>query len=120
MSFGQAISAVFSKYATFTGVARRSEFWWWYLFVVVVGAVLRILDGVIFGLDSMGQANTSLLAGLWGLATIVPTLAVAVRRLRDADRPWYNLFWYLLPLVGWIILIVKFAKPSAGIVAKTV
>lgn len=114
MSFGQAISAVFSKYATFTGVARRSEFWWWYLFTVVVSIVLGILDGIIFGRNDMGQANTMLLSGLWSLATIIPTLAVAVRRLRDAGRPWYNLFWSLLPIVGAIILIVKWCKPSVN------
>jgi len=114
MSFGQAISAVFSKYATFTGVSRRSEFWWWTLFSFLVNLVLSIVDSIIFGRNDMGQANVMLLSGLWGLAVLIPSLAVSVRRLRDADRPWYNLFWALLPLIGTIILIVKFCKPSAN------
>lgn len=44
MSFGQAVSTVFSKYATFSGRARRSEYWWWYLFVTIVFVVAGVID----------------------------------------------------------------------------
>ena len=85
MSFGEAIQTVFRKYAEFMGRAARDEFWWWALFnVLVVGAlnlfnVIRIGDNAYLG---------SLLAGLWGIAVLLPSLAVAVRRLRDAGYGW--------------------------------
>jgi len=109
MSFGQAITTVFSKYADFTGRAGRAEFWWFALFSWIVGTVLGALnfatpDGVI----AVGSA----LAGAWSLAVLIPSLAVAVRRLRDAGRSWAELFWLLLPIVGLIILIVHLCDPS--------
>jgi uncharacterized membrane protein YhaH (DUF805 family) len=50
------------------------------------------------------------LSGMFGVIACVPTLAVTVRRLRDAGRRWTNLFWLLLPIVGLIILIVRLAE----------
>ena len=57
MSFGQAVSTVFSKYATFSGRARRSEYWWWYLFVTIVFVVAGVIDraaGLTYG---VGQGD---------------------------------------------------------------
>ena len=41
MGFGQAVSTVFSKYATFSGRARRSEYWWWVLFTILVTTIAQ-------------------------------------------------------------------------------
>ncbi|HJP81679.1 MAG TPA: DUF805 domain-containing protein [Candidatus Saccharimonadales bacterium] len=106
MGFGESIKTVFSKYADFNGVASRPEYWWWTLFSFLVSAVL----GVAFGRGEGSLGNT--LVSLWSLATLLPSLAVAVRRLRDAGKHWGNLFWLLLPFVGWIIVIVYLAQPS--------
>ncbi len=109
MSFGEAIQTVFRKYAEFMGRAARDEFWWWALFnVLVVGAlnlfnVIRIGDNAYLG---------SLLAGLWGIAVLLPSLAVAVRRLRDAGHGWGNLFFVLVPIAGGVVLIVLWAQPT--------
>jgi len=109
MSFGEAIQTVFRKYAEFMGRAARDEFWWWALFnVLVVGAlnlfnVIRIGDNAYLG---------SLLAGLWGIAVLLPSLAVAVRRLRDAGHGWGNLFFVLVPIAGIVVLIVLWAQPT--------
>lgn len=46
MSFGQAISTCFSKYATFRGRAGRSEFWYWVLFTIIVGIILGIVESL--------------------------------------------------------------------------
>ena len=54
----------------------------------------------------------SSLAGAWSVAVLVPSLAVSVRRLRDAGRAWTELFWILLPIAGLIVLIVRFCEPS--------
>jgi uncharacterized membrane protein YhaH (DUF805 family) len=114
MPFGQAISTVFSKYAEFRGYARRSEFWWWILFTVLVSTALNVVPmwptEVAFGVST-----NSGLPGLWALAVLVPTLAVAVRRLRDAGYEWGHIFWLLLPVAGLIVLIVLCAQPGRGV-----
>jgi hypothetical protein len=81
MSFGEAIQTVFRKYAEFTGRATRAEFWWWALFNVLVASALSLFNVIPIGNNAyLG----SLLSGLWGIAVLLPSLAVAVRRMRDA------------------------------------
>jgi uncharacterized membrane protein YhaH (DUF805 family) len=129
MTFFDAIKTGFRKYAEFEGRATRAEFWWWTLFTTLVSAALNALsvpmygvmysrmltDGPLSGgpLYGGGYASFSF-AGLWGLAVLLPSLAVAVRRLRDAGRSWAELFWILLPIAGLIILIVRFCEPSVA------
>lgn len=107
MTFSQAIKTVFSRYAQFGGLSGRSEFWWWILFTVVGGVVLGFADQML-GNDS----GTGFLSTIWTLGTLVPTLAVAVRRLRDASFHWAFLFLMLLPIVGLIVLAVMFSRPG--------
>lgn len=115
MSFGQAITTVFSKYADFTGRASRPEFWWFALFSWIVGAVLGALNfATPRGVIAIGTA----LAAAWSAAVLIPSLAVAVRRLRDAGRSWAELFWLLLPIVGLIILIVHLCDPSKPVTGQ--
>ena len=83
------------------GRARRPEYWWWVLFNVLVGLALGIIDLV---LASVGIP--AVLSNLANLAFLLPSLAVGARRLHDTDRSgWWLLLW-LIPLIGWIIVIV--------------
>lgn len=100
LTFGQSIQTVFRKYAEFSGRASRSEFWWFTLFSALVSAGLS----AIFGGLSVA----------WFFAVIVPSLAVGVRRLRDAGLSWAWLFFLLLPFVGLIVLAVLLAQPATG------
>ena len=106
MGFGEALQSVFSKYATFSGRARRSEYWYFFLFNVIVTVVLNILysstDSTIF----------AALMSLYSLATLVPGLAVSWRRLHDISRSGVNYLLILIPLVGAIILLVWMCKDS--------
>lgn len=98
MSFGQAIGTVFRKYAEFQGRASRPEFWWFVLF-----------SGIVFlGLGALSDG----LSGAWVFAVLLPSLAVSVRRLRDAGFAWPMIFLGLIPLVGIIILIALYAQRS--------
>jgi uncharacterized membrane protein YhaH (DUF805 family) len=54
----------------------------------------------------------SLLSGLWGLAVLLPSLAVAVRRLRDAGYEWGHLFWVLVPIAGLAVLVILWVQPT--------
>jgi uncharacterized membrane protein YhaH (DUF805 family) len=92
MTFGESISTCFSKYASFDGRASRSEFWWWTLFTFLASAACGLLSDV--------------LSGLFSLAVLLPSLAVGARRLHDTDRSgWFLLLW-IVPVIGWIILLV--------------
>lgn len=97
MSFADSIRTCLSKYATFSGRARRSEHWWFYLFTILVYIVVGIIDAVI---------NNSILGLLAVLALLLPSLAVTVRRLHDTGRAGWWIFIALVPFVGGIILLV--------------
>jgi uncharacterized membrane protein YhaH (DUF805 family) len=113
MSFSQAVSSVLlNKYATFSGRARRSEYWWWYLFVTIVFLVAGILD------RALGLTYSDLTLGGGWIATIaaivflVPNLAVAVRRLHDTGRSGWWLLVGLIPFIGFIVLLYFFVLDS--------
>lgn len=91
MTFGESISTCFSKYASFEGRASRSEFWWFFLFTVLVSAA----SGMV----------SEILSGLFSLGVLLPSLAVGARRLHDINKSgWFLLLW-LIPVIGWIVLI---------------
>ena len=115
MNMIEAVKAVFSKYATFEGRARRSEYWWFVLFNLIVSIILTVLLGGGRGMGDGGMMGGSLLANIWSLATLLPSLAVGARRLHDIDRTgWWQLIWFI-PVIGWIVLIVFFAsRGTAG------
>jgi uncharacterized membrane protein YhaH (DUF805 family) len=99
MGFGQAISSGFSNYVNFSDRACRSEYWFWFLFVIIG-------DIVTYGIDYAIGAQVT--GALFGLAVLIPGIAIAVRRLHDLDRSgWWILLWFI-PIVGWIILLIWF------------
>jgi uncharacterized membrane protein YhaH (DUF805 family) len=94
----KAVKTCFKKYADFSGRAARPEFWWFALFQFVVMFVLGLVS--------------PRLEGLAGLAMLLPGLAVGARRLHDIDKTaWLMLLW-LIPLLGWILLIYWAAQPG--------
>jgi uncharacterized membrane protein YhaH (DUF805 family) len=98
MTFGESISTCFTKYAAFTGRASRSEYWWWFLFTFLASAATGIVS--------------ESLSALFSLGVLLPSLAVGARRLHDTDRSgWFLLLW-IIPLIGWIILIVWLIQES--------
>lgn len=112
MTFPQAIQTGFRKYADFLGRAARSEFWWWILFTALVSTALSLIPVWAFRLPDGTMSFGPTFSGLWSIAVLLPTLAVAVRRLRDAGYRWGYLFWLLLPVAGLIIVAVLRARPS--------
>jgi uncharacterized membrane protein YhaH (DUF805 family) len=103
-SFGEAVQRFFKKYAVFKGRASRSEYWWYALFSFIVGVVL---DGLQYA--NRGFALVTL---LWGLGTLVPSLALGFRRLHDVNRSGWWLLLALIPVVGWIILLIWYCTDS--------
>jgi uncharacterized membrane protein YhaH (DUF805 family) len=108
MGFGQAVSSVFSQYATFSGRARRAEYWWWVLFQIIVLTLALIIDNAL-GLRVTNESSAVTIGWLYLIAALVfviPSIAVTFRRLHDTDRSGW---WWLLALlcgIGAIILFV--------------
>jgi uncharacterized membrane protein YhaH (DUF805 family) len=93
-----------NKYATFEGRARRKEYWFYVLFYVLVFCVLAFVDGLIGTFSE--EAGLGLISGLFVLATLVPSLAVTVRRLHDTDRSGWWVLIGLIPIAGDLVLLV--------------
>lgn len=107
MTFGEAIASAFRKYAWFAGRAGLAEFWWFILFGGLVSTALAALNELIPGV----MLGTSLVS-IWSLVALLPTLALAVRRLRDGGNSWVQLFWLLVPIAGLIVVILRLCDPS--------
>lgn len=95
---------VLKKYAVFSGRARRAEYWYFVLFNIIVAIVLSLIDTLLGTFDIL--RGVGLLSSLYGLAVLIPTLAVTVRRLHDIDRTGWWIFINLIPLIGFIVLLV--------------
>ena len=114
--------AALKNYAGFRGRARRREYWMFVLVNAIIGIVLAVVgkltrmpDGPTFGIGmsrnglgvfGIGLFGNSILFQVYALATFLPFLAVEVRRLHDIGRT--GLWWLfgLVPVLGWIVLVV--------------
>jgi len=89
---------VLERYARFDGRAGREEYWWFFLANLIVYVALFAL----------AQASNVffILYFLWAVAIIVPSIAVAIRRLHDTNKTGWLLLIGLIPIAGPIILLV--------------
>ena len=104
LTFKEAVTRVFNKYAQFNGRASRAEFWWFMLFCVIVGFIFGILTSI--------SSVFAYISYLFNLAVFIPVLAVSWRRLHDIDKAGGWWFINFVPLVGFIIFIIWCAKPG--------
>lgn len=104
MNFIDALKSCFSQYATFSGRARRSEYWWFTLALVIIS--------IPFAPDYPDAPYVSFLAGLVSALLLLPSFAVQVRRFHDIGRSAWNLLWALVPVAGVIVIIVFSAQRS--------
>lgn len=75
---------VLKKYAVFNGRAQRQEYWYFFLISLAISFGLASVDAMMG--SSNAQAGMGLLGGLYTLAVLIPSIAVAVRRLHDTGR----------------------------------
>ncbi|HHI92198.1 MAG TPA: DUF805 domain-containing protein [Gammaproteobacteria bacterium] len=91
------------NYATFTGRARRKEYWMFILFYTIFYIGLIVIDGFL---------GTFILSTIFSLALLIPSTSIAARRLHDTGRSgWWQLI-AIIPLIGAIVLIVFLAQDS--------
>ena len=116
----EAYKKFWKGYVDFEGRSTRSDYWFVYLVNVLITFAYFLLQAVFGGLAA--ATDSSFLAVIsfiilfiffaFGVAAILPGLAVTVRRLRDAGYNWPYIFVAFIPFVGWIILIVLLCKPT--------
>lgn len=99
----QWYTEVLKKYVVFSGRARRKEYWMFTLFNVIISIVLSSLDALI---GTRNDSGFGLLNGIYTLAVLLPSLGVLARRLHDTNRSAWWILIGLVPVVGFIVLIV--------------
>ena len=105
MNIQTAVKTCFSKYATFSGRASRSEYWFFYLFTIIASIVTWVIDTMLLGYSA---ENTGAISLIFQIIIILPSIAVGARRLHDIGKSgWWQLL--ILTLIGIILLIVWFA-----------
>lgn len=95
---------MWKRYGDFSGRTSVRGYWMAYLFNILASILLSALAYVLPFLAFLGT--------VYSLVGLVPGLALTIRRLRDGGNSWGWIFISLVPLVGWIILIVKLCKAS--------
>jgi len=109
MSFGSALKVFWSNYRNFKGRARRSEYWFIQLFLVATNLAAAVIDLALMDGDVdrfIANGGGGIVGLIWIIATIVPALAVLVRRLHDTNRSgWWALVGFI-PLIGTIAILI--------------
>ncbi len=102
--------AVLKNYATFSGRARRKEYWMFFLFNLIFAIVAAILDNILgIAIKSIGYGPIYI---IYALAVFIPGLAVAVRRLHDMGKSGWMFLVIFIPIAGFIWLLVLLVTDS--------
>ena len=87
---------VLKKYTLFTGRARRREYWMFFLFSFIIAFVLGFVEGLVHG--------PGIIASIFYLAILLPSIAVGIRRMHDTDHSGW---WLLVPVVNLIFAVTE-------------
>ncbi|MFS1475077.1 DUF805 domain-containing protein [Vibrio lentus] len=92
---------VLKNYAVFNGRSRRKEYWMFFLFNIIIGLllgfILGFIDAFLFGYNAYSSTVTT----LYSIFILIPSIAVAVRRVHDTGHSGW---WVLVPIVGLVFL----------------
>lgn len=104
----------YRRYFEFSGRSRRMEYWMFTLFGILVNAAITVVlgrtaytsMGSFVWFDTRLNAVGDVVSGLFALFSLIPSLAVMVRRLHDVDRSGWWLLLVFLPILGWFVLFI--------------
>ncbi|MEB3320414.1 MAG: DUF805 domain-containing protein [Cyanobium sp.] len=96
----EAFTAAWSRSFDYQGRSNRGDYWWFVLANLIIGVITALIS--------------TRLNNVYAVASLVPAIPLAIRRLRDAGKPWPWIFIGLIPIVGAIWLIVLFCQPSVA------
>lgn len=101
------IDVLKNHYCDFGGKATRTQFWMFVLINFIVSFVLGIVCGMLFK-----EQTASIISSIYSLALLLPSLGIGARRLRDGGfSPWLLLL-FLIPVIGWLVLLILYIMPS--------
>ena len=92
-----------NKYATFSGRARRKEYWMFLLINLVVSVALALIDSLI---GSVSESGMGLLSSVYSIGVLIPSLAHSVRRRHDIGRTGWWVLISIIPVIGAVVLLV--------------
>lgn len=117
MNFGESIRSYWLNYANFKGRTSKKTFWWTVLFLALAGAIVGVLfpgslETVNIGGYQVQSQTNSAMQTVWSIVTFLPSIALGVRRLQDMGKPGKYLWFALIPIAGFIMLLIWFLKPG--------
>jgi uncharacterized membrane protein YhaH (DUF805 family) len=107
VEFGEAAQLLVKNYATFQGRSSRGAYWWAWFITFLIALALSVIDRGLGAAPGMG-----VLGSLFGIAILLPSVAIGVRRLHDTDKSGWWMLFALVPVAGWVILLVLFLMPG--------
>ncbi|RED48316.1 DUF805 domain-containing protein [Seonamhaeicola aphaedonensis] len=102
------LKVIKDNYANFNGRARRKEFWMFYLFHILIVFILAFVSGFLSGSSESLTVMIPLI--IYGLATIIPYIAVCVRRLHDTGKSGWFFLISFIPYIGGLIILIFMAQ----------
>lgn len=113
MGIQEAVKLFFARYTDFQGRSSRAEYWWAYLGIFLVVLVAYVLIGIVASIGVSAVAGLiSIVLAIFYLATIIPSIAIVVRRLHDIDKSGWWYFIAFVPLIGALLLLWWFCQPG--------
>jgi uncharacterized membrane protein YhaH (DUF805 family) len=119
------------RFADFRGRSDRSEFWLFMLFLTVAWLILAVIDQALgfgrmdrsweaynWGLVGIADWNGGFLSVIFWLGMLIPSMAVAVRRLHDANHSGAWLLLFFVPVIGWLVLLIFYTQATWPVVNK--
>ena len=115
----------FKGYVDFTGRSKRSEYWWIWLTNMILlvpfySAYFKVLANPRNEAALMALGGIAIIYMIFGLALMLPMLALTVRRLRDAGFHWALIFVIFIPMVGPLALLALLAMPTKQVEVVTI
>jgi uncharacterized membrane protein YhaH (DUF805 family) len=104
MTLAESVKTCLKKWRTFDGRASLSEYWWWMFALIAVLAPMYFL-----------AAKFEFVYGLIGvtlLCLLLPSYAVAIRRLHDADKSGFLILLKFIPFIGGLVVLYFLVQPS--------
>ena len=118
-------AAFWKNYFNFTDRTTRRGYWMAFLFIIITGFILGIVSSildtlgilpVIIDFSSIDYSLTGIVYNVldvaWFFVLLIPSLAIAIRRLRDVGKRWTWIFISLIPFIGFIWYIVLLCSRS--------
>ena len=105
----EAYQKYLTNYANFKGRSTRSDYWYVVLANFIIGFVLGFVGSILH----LGKI-TDIISIIYSLATLVPGIAIVFRRLHDINKSGWFYLLVLIPIVGWIIMLVFLCTPSVN------